>query len=101
MDPAETVAVTGVKKAEEGDALIIRLYEWAGNNSKLFLTVPPGMTGARVANVMEEPVGDWLPIDEYKRVGQSHGVTILPVSIHPYEVLTLRVDYPAAARRIK
>ena len=99
MDPAETVVVTAVKKAEDGDALIIRLYEWAGNNSRLFLTVPPGMTGARVANMMEEPVGDWLPFDDYKMLSQSHGTTILPVPIHPYEMLTLRVEYPSGGSR--
>jgi alpha-mannosidase len=94
MDPAETVIVTAVKKAEDGDALIIRLYEWAGNDAKLFLRVPLGMTGARVANMLEDPVGDWLPFDEYKILSQSQGTTILPVAIHPYEILALRVEYP-------
>jgi alpha-mannosidase len=88
MDPKDSVVVTSVKKAEDGDALIVRLYEWAGNESKLYLAVPAGMTGARIANLAGEPVGDWLPIDEMR----MHG-TIIPVSIHPYEIMTLRVEY--------
>lgn len=88
MDPAETVVVTSIKKADDGDALIIRLYEWAGNNSKLFLRVPPGMTGARLANMMEVPIGEWLPFYISLRT------RTLEIPIHPYEVLTLRVDYP-------
>jgi alpha-mannosidase len=79
----ENVVLTAMKKAEDSDALILRLVEWAGKNSDLHITLPPGANSATVTNLMEK----------------SEGVTIkvlndtLTVPIYPYEILTIKVDY--------
>jgi alpha-mannosidase len=46
--------------------------------------VPPGATSATETNLMEIPEGSPLEIA---------GDTVR-VPIHPYEILTIRVDYP-------
>lgn len=78
------VVLTAVKKAEDASGLIFRVYEWAGKDATVEFHVPPGATGATVTNLMEKPQGDALTV--------SAGVVKVP--IHPYEILTVRVDYP-------
>jgi alpha-mannosidase len=81
----ENVVLTALKKAEDADGLIFRVYEWAGETSEVQIHVPGGATGATVTNLMEKPEGAALTIvDDTVRV-----------PIHPYEILTVRVEYPA------
>ena len=49
-----------MKKAEDGDALIVRFYEWAGKGGNVTLALPAGATGATLANLMEKPEGSPL-----------------------------------------
>ena len=79
----DNVVLTAVKKAEDANALIFRVYEWAGKETTAEFHVPPGATGATFTNLMEQPEGDPLPL-----VGD-----VVKVPIHPYEILTVRVDY--------
>jgi alpha-mannosidase len=51
-------------------------------------TVPKGATGAIVTNLLEQPQGSPLTI-----TGEQ-----LTVPIHPFEILTLRVDYARDAK---
>ena len=80
----ENVVLTAVKKAEDAKGLIFRVYEWAGKESIAEFDVPPGATGATVTNLMETPEGAPLAV-----VGD-----VVKAPIHPYEILTIRVDYP-------
>jgi alpha-mannosidase len=80
----ENVVLTAVKKAEDAKGLIFRAYEWAGKDSTVEFHVPPGATGATVTNMMEKPEGDPLPVSG----------DVVKAPIHPYEILTVRVDYP-------
>ncbi len=80
----DNVILTAVKKAEDSNALIFRAYEWAGKSATAEFHVPPGATAATVTNLMEKPEGSPLDIA---------GDTV-KVPIHPYEILTIRVDYP-------
>jgi alpha-mannosidase len=80
----ESVVLTAVKKAEDSKGLIFRAYEWAGKNSTVEFRVPPGATGATVTNMMEKPEGDPLQVTG----------DVVKAPIHPYEILTVRVDYP-------
>ncbi|MFP5206252.1 MAG: glycoside hydrolase family 38 C-terminal domain-containing protein [Acidobacteriota bacterium] len=84
----ENVVLSAVKKAEDANALIFRAYEWAGKETTAEFHVPPGATGATVTNLMEMPEGAPLTVS---------GDTVR-VPIHPYEILTVRVDYPAGSR---
>ncbi len=80
----ENVVLTAVKKAEDAKGLIFRVYEWAGKESTVEFHVPPGATGATVTNMMETPEGSALAVTG----------DLVKAPIHPYEILTVRVDYP-------
>ena len=77
--------LTAVKKAEDSDALILRFYEWAGKSGDVRITIPAGASAATLTNLMEQPEGS--PLD----VTASGQIT---VPIHPYEIQSVRVDYP-------
>jgi alpha-mannosidase len=78
------VTLTAIKKAEDSDALVFRMYEWAGTASDVKLHIPPGATYAIETNLMERPEGQHLNLS---------GDTIT-VPIKPYEILTVQVIYP-------
>jgi len=86
---AQNVVLTAVKKAEDSNALIVRFYEWAGKSGDIRLRVPKGATAAELTNLLEEPEGSPLPIEE----GDS-----INVPTHPFEIVTVKVDYPAPAQ---
>ena len=83
---AENVVLTAVKKTEDGSALLFRFYEWAGTTSEVQLTVPAGATSATLTNLMEQPEGSPLAVTRDSKI---------TVSIHPYEIVSVRVDYPS------
>jgi alpha-mannosidase len=80
----ENLVLTAVKKAEDANGLIFRAYEWAGRDSTAEFHVPPGATGATVTNMQETPEGSPLAVTG----------DVVRVPIKPYEILTIRVDYP-------
>ncbi|WP_348262815.1 glycoside hydrolase family 38 C-terminal domain-containing protein [Telmatobacter sp. DSM 110680] len=80
----ENVVLTAVKKAEDAKGLIFRVYEWAGKESTVEFHVPPGATAATVTNMQETPEGSALAVTG----------DVVKAPIHPYEILTVRVDYP-------
>jgi alpha-mannosidase len=80
----DNVVLTAVKKAEDAKGLIFRVYEWAGKDSTVEFHVPAGAKGATVTNMMETPEGSPLAV----------AGDVVQASIHPYEILTIRVDYP-------
>jgi alpha-mannosidase len=84
----ENVVLTAMKKAEDGDDLILRFYEWAGKNSDVRITVPAGATGAAIVNLMERSDGSSLTVT---------GGNQIEAPIHPYEILTIRVNYSVHA----
>jgi alpha-mannosidase len=82
----DNVVLTAVKKAEDEKGLIFRVYEWAGKDATAEFHVPAGATSATVTNLMETAEGSPLTITG----------NVVKVPIHPYEILTVRVDYPKA-----
>jgi alpha-mannosidase len=79
----ENVVLTAVKKAEDTNGLIFRVFEWAGKDATVELHVPPGATSATVTNLMEKAEGSPLAVTG----------DVVKAPIHPYEILTVRVDY--------
>ena len=79
------VTLTAVKKAEDSDALVFRLVEWAGQESEVKLHIPAGATAAAETNLMEKP----------ESTSVSLNVDTLTAPIHPYEILTLTATYPS------
>jgi alpha-mannosidase len=82
------VALTAVKKAEDSNALIVHLYEWAGKSGSIQLHVPAGATAATETNLLEQPAGAMLPV-------HNDSVNVL---VHPYEILSVRIDYPQSGK---
>jgi alpha-mannosidase len=81
----KNVTMTAVKKAEEGNALIFRMYEWAGKASEVKLHVPAGATYFVETNLMEKEEGAHNPV----------AGDLVTIPIKPYEILTVRVGYPS------
>ncbi len=81
---SENVVMTAMKKAEDSKGLIFRAYEWAGKETTAEFHVPAGASGATVTNMMETPEGQPLTVSG----------DVVKVPIHPFEIVTIRVDYP-------
>ncbi|MBY5355167.1 alpha-mannosidase [Rhizobium leguminosarum] len=69
------VAFSGLKPAEEGDGLILRLYEPAGRRGSLALSLPSGWAASQPLNILEEPM---------ERKG--------PADIMPFEIRTWKLQ---------
>jgi alpha-mannosidase len=80
----DNVILTAIKKSEDANALILRVYDWSGKSSSARFMLPPGATSATEVNLMEQPIGDVISV--------TNNTAVLPVG--PYEIRTLRVDYP-------
>jgi alpha-mannosidase len=80
----DNVVLTALKKAEDSDALLLRVYEWAGESDEVHVRVPEGAMAARLTNLMEDSEGVPLVITP------SSEVTF---PVHPYEIVSVRVDY--------
>jgi alpha-mannosidase len=80
----KNVTLTAIKKAEDSDALVFRMYEWAGTASDVKLHVPAGAQYAVESNLMEKVEGPHLPL----------AADTVTIPIKPYEILTLQVFYP-------
>ena len=79
----ENIVLSAMKKAEDSHALIFHLYETDGKAANMQLTIPAGAISASITNLLEQPMGPALTI-------QNNKVT---APIHPYEILALKVDY--------
>ena len=82
----DQVAVKAVKKAEETNELIVRVYEWAGQqHDQVTLTFPARVLSAREVNGLEEQVGSVTTSDN-----------TLTFSISKYQPKTFAVTLAAA-----
>lgn len=82
------IILTALKKSEDGDALILRAYDWSGHTTDATITVPGSPQSASEADMMEHATGPLLPLS---------GNTI-HVPMHPFEINTIRVTYDKLAR---
>jgi alpha-mannosidase len=78
---SENVVMTAMKKAEDGDALIVRFYEWAGKEGDVTLQLPAAAEQASDTDLMERTTGALSP--------QGNSVT---VHTKPYEIKTVRIQ---------
>jgi alpha-mannosidase len=81
------VVLTAVKKAEDRDGLIFRFYEWAGTSGDVQIGFPAGATSATLTDLMEQPERSALSVTQNQ----------VSVPAHPFEIVSLRVDYPHAS----
>jgi len=77
------VTLTAMKKMEEGNGLVFRMYEWAGKASEVKLHIPAGASYAVESNLMEKPEGSHLNVSG----------DVVTVPIKPFEILTVGAGY--------
>lgn len=75
------LVIDTVKRAEDSDALVLRLYEAHGGRGSACVRVPGAARRARTANLLEDP-GDDLTL--------SDGTIVVPY--RPFEIVTLLVE---------
>jgi alpha-mannosidase len=88
---SKNVIVSALKKAEDGNALVVRFYEWAGKQGDITVQLPPGAESAQETDLMEKPLGS-LPV--------TSGT--VKVQTKPYEIKTVELRFstvPAMAAR--
>lgn len=77
------VYMTGIKKAEDTDELVVRLVEVEGDTKKITLRLPENIQVVRKLNLIENPVNE------------SAGTTVIQNSvtleINPHEIVTLGI----------
>ena len=78
-----TVILTAMKKAEDDDALVLRMYESAGKSEQIKVELPEGATTAKLTNLMEKEDGAQLQVSG----------RMATVEMHPYEIQTIEVGY--------
>ena len=97
----DQVAVKAVKKAEESNKLIVRVYEWAGQqHDKVTLTFPTRVLSAREVNGLEEQVGSATTSDNTltfsisKYQPKTFAVTLAPAMTPTDEQTDVAVSLP-------
>jgi alpha-mannosidase len=88
VSPANVI-LTAVKKAEDSNALLFRVYESAGMRSDVTIQLPAGAISATATNLMEYPESE-------DKVTLTSGRASF--AIHPYEIQTILVAYPPSER---
>ncbi len=76
---AKNIIIDAVKKAEDGDDMIVRLYEAWNSRGTVTLTVPPFFKKAVLSNLMEK---------EIRELDLADGKVSLPVK--NFEIVTIR-----------
>jgi alpha-mannosidase len=85
----DNVILTAVKKAEDDNALILRLYEWKGEETHVKIHLPRGVKSAISTNLME--VKDDLPLEVSDRS--------IAVDVKPYSIDTLEVRFDGTGEK--
>ncbi len=78
MPDNDAIAIEAVKRAEEGDALILRLWERHGQRQVTRLTLAPEIAGVALADLLEQP-GEDLVLED----------GAITLSFRPFEIKTL------------
>lgn len=81
---APGVVITGIKRSEEGDELIVRLCEIFGKETIVNLTLPVNISAARRLNIIE------LPLDSPNKPAISGNS--VRVRLKPNEIVTLGLN---------
>jgi alpha-mannosidase len=81
----DTLVLTALKRAEDGDGLILRFYEWAGRSGTAHIRPPVGVVGASTTDLMERA-------DKASALIKDGAVSL---SYTPFSIDTLKVSFPA------
>ena len=81
------VVLTAIKRSEDGDGLIVRMFDWSGKASQAQLTLPGSPISAAEVNLMEKPDAG---LDSKPIALNGPEATF---SIAPYEIKTVLVKF--------
>ena len=84
----ENVILSALKKAEEGDEVIIRCYETNGEETDAEITLFRTPKSVRAVNMLEEEVDDVEVKKELKIEGER-----IELTVKPFEIVTLKVKF--------
>ncbi|MEE8178141.1 MAG: glycoside hydrolase family 38 C-terminal domain-containing protein, partial [Acidobacteriota bacterium] len=84
----DNVMLTAVKRAEDDEGLIFRFYEFAGQQTRVRLRLPPGATQVFEVNLMEKEERE-LPL---------RGTEVV-VPTRPFEIKSVKVQFASQAAR--
>jgi len=76
----DNLLVSALKKAEEGDGIIVRFFETKGERCRGLLRLPEGVTGVRYVNLLEE---------EECELRTENGV--VEMDVKAFEIVTLKL----------
>jgi alpha-mannosidase len=82
------VILSGIKKAEDGEELIVRLFETEGKETRTTVTLPVTVTSARRLNLVELPLENTGTQAIAAPAIQGNSVT---VKLRPHEIVTLGI----------
>lgn len=74
------ITVDAIKKCEDSDDILVRMYESAARTTQAELTLPTFARGAALTDLMEREIG---PLD------CTCGKVTL--TFHPFEIITLKI----------
>jgi alpha-mannosidase len=80
---AKGVHMTGIKKAEDSEEMVIRLVEVEGKGKKFILSLPKDVRAVRKLNLIEMPV-----TETFKATVKGNSVSM---EIKPHEIVTLGI----------
>ena len=75
------VVLETVKKAEDGDGIIVRLYEVENARTKVTLYCADAILSAEETNLLEQPAESAIDVKENE----------ISLTIKPYEIRTIRI----------
>jgi alpha-mannosidase len=76
------LALAGLKRSEDGEAVILRLYEPHGARGPTRLRFPGGLKGAEKTNLLEDRGGTPVEVEGGR----------VELEVRPFEVVTLRLE---------
>ena len=76
------LALAGLKRSEDGEAVILRLYEPHGARGPARLRFPGGLKGAEKTNLLEDRGGVQVGVED----------DAIDLEVGPFEVVTLRLE---------
>lgn len=86
---SDCARIAALKGSEEGDALIVRLFEFRGEGGEAVLSLPAEIASASKVNLLER-CGTALPIGEGGEIR---------IPLRPWEIATIRCEFTGGERR--
>jgi alpha-mannosidase len=77
------VELAALKKAEDSNAIIVRLYEPHGNRAKTTIEAPGGLRNASIVNILERN-------DQPLAIEDQHRIKL---SFTPFQMISLKMNF--------